>query len=209
MIGETGTVENGGSKPAWIRDALTTQLPANFPWVKALIWFNASDGKFNLRVQTSPQSLAAFRSAIALDTYQANKYAQLDQSPIPSPEQIVLRPPSPTATVPVSETVFGGPAAGAVRCGSARCAQNAAATARAKGVSMRRCHHASATGSGYWILSQALRQKVPRQLYSSASHRENRGGSWRIPDTPHGLKPDGFSGSPSYGMLIPSLRLSA
>ncbi len=115
MIGETGTVENGGSKPAWIRDALTTQLPANFPRVKALIWFNASDGKFNLRVDTSPQSLAAFRSAIALDTYQANKYAQLDQSPIPSPEQIVLRPPSPTATVPVSENVFGGPAPGTVQ----------------------------------------------------------------------------------------------
>jgi len=66
-------------------------------------------------VDTSPASLAAFRSAIALDTYQANKYAALDQSPIPAPEQIVLRPPSPTATVTVSENIFGGPAPGTIQ----------------------------------------------------------------------------------------------
>ena len=101
MIGETGSVEHGGSKSAWITDALTKQLPANFPRVKALIWFNTSDGKYNLRVDTSPRSLAAFRSAIALKTYQPNIYTQLYQSPIPPPEAVILTPPTPT-TLPTT-----------------------------------------------------------------------------------------------------------
>jgi hypothetical protein len=111
MIGETGSVEHGGSKPAWIHDALTVQLPARFPRIKALIWFDTSDGKYNLSVDTSAQSLAAFRSAITLKTYQSNQYADLDQSPIPAPEQIIhpQHVPLTYVTTPLIQNALGGP----------------------------------------------------------------------------------------------------
>jgi hypothetical protein len=96
MIGETGSVENGGPKAAWITDALSTQLPQNYPRIKALVWFEESDANLNLRFDTSPSSLAAFQKAIAATTYQANNYSTLDQSPIPAPEQVVFpSPPTP------------------------------------------------------------------------------------------------------------------
>jgi hypothetical protein len=98
MIGETGSVEDGGSKAGWITDALSTQLPANFPRIKALVWFDETDSNLNLSFDTSPSSLAAFHTAVAAPTYQSNKYSTLDQSPIPAPEQVVL-PPPPTPHV--------------------------------------------------------------------------------------------------------------
>jgi hypothetical protein len=98
MIGETGSVEDGGSKSGWITDALSTQLPRNYPRIKSLVWFEESDGNLNLRYDTSPSSLAAFNKAIATTTYQANNYSTLEQSPIPAPEQVVL-PPPPTPMV--------------------------------------------------------------------------------------------------------------
>ena len=99
MIGETGSIEAGGSKAAWITDALSTQLPRNYPRIKALVWFDDTDGTINLRYDTSRSSLAAFQKAIAAPTYQANTYSTLDQSPIPAPEHVVLPlPPTPTPT---------------------------------------------------------------------------------------------------------------
>ncbi len=105
MIGETGSVEDGGSKPAWITDALSTQLPADFPRIKGLIWFNETAGAtVNSRIDSSPQSLAAFQKGIAAATYQSNHYSTLDQSPIPAPEQVVLpSPPTPAPTPKVIE----------------------------------------------------------------------------------------------------------
>jgi hypothetical protein len=94
MIGETGSVEDGGSKPAWLADALTTQLPSHFPRIKGLIWFNETIGAtVDLRIDSSPQSLAAFQRAIASATYQSNHYSTLNQSPIRAPEDVVLPPP--------------------------------------------------------------------------------------------------------------------
>jgi Glycosyl hydrolase family 26 len=103
MIGEMGSVEDGGSKAAWITDALSTQLPKNYPRIKALVWFEQSDGNLNLRFDTSPSSLAAFQKAIAATTYQANNYSTLDQSPIPAPEQVVF-PSPPTSPPPPTPT---------------------------------------------------------------------------------------------------------
>ena len=65
MIGETGSVEQGGSKAAWITDAFTVQLPQAFQRVRGVVWFDLLDGSIDLRIDTSPQSLAAFQAAIA------------------------------------------------------------------------------------------------------------------------------------------------
>ena len=119
MIGETGSVNDGGSEAAWITDALTTQLPKNFSRIKALIWFDETAGtNIDVSINTSPQSLAAFQQAIAANTYQSNIYRTLDQSPIPAPEQVVLPPPPKPPAVPappVSVSYLSGPSPGTIQ----------------------------------------------------------------------------------------------
>jgi Glycosyl hydrolase family 26 len=65
--------EDGPGKAAWISDALAEQLPANFPQVKALIWFNwriRSGGQWrNWEIESSPSSQAAFAAAISSPYY--------------------------------------------------------------------------------------------------------------------------------------------
>ena len=42
MIAEAGSSEYGGSKAAWVRQALSVELPTAFPRVKAFVWFNST-----------------------------------------------------------------------------------------------------------------------------------------------------------------------
>jgi hypothetical protein len=121
MIGETGSVEDGGSKAAWITDALTTQMPTNFTHIKAFLWFDTVDGNLDLRIDTSPQSLQAFKQAVASDNYAANIYSSLNQSPIPVPEDVILPVTTTSSTAisgggpPISPSYFGGPAFGTIQ----------------------------------------------------------------------------------------------
>ncbi len=90
MLGETASVEAGGGsakKAAWITDALTTQLPANFPKIKAILWFNwdAGNPAYTFPIESSPLATAAFANAIRSEYYAANDFANLDTSPIPPP----------------------------------------------------------------------------------------------------------------------------
>ena len=66
-IAEFGSVEKGGSKAAWLADALA-RVAADSN-VKAIVYYDANDtGGVNAqawRVDTSPASLAAFRAGIA------------------------------------------------------------------------------------------------------------------------------------------------
>ncbi len=95
MIGEMASSEHGGSKPDWIRDAMTVQLPGQFPRIKGLIWFNSTNPGIDLRIDTSPQSLAALRTALASGAYESNTYRFLDQSPIPAPGGVDPKPSVP------------------------------------------------------------------------------------------------------------------
>lgn len=66
MIVETATVEQGGNKAAWI-DELYIELPQQFPQVRAILWFNApwgDDDRADWHIDSSPSSLAAYRSAL-------------------------------------------------------------------------------------------------------------------------------------------------
>lgn len=66
MIAETGSVEPGGSKAAWITDAMLTQLPQNFPRVRAFVWFNENRaGEADWRIESSAGALAAYAQAAA------------------------------------------------------------------------------------------------------------------------------------------------
>jgi beta-mannanase len=73
MIGETASAERGGSKAAWIRNALSTQLPRNFPRIKALLWFNwrvyEKNAWWPWEIESSPRSQHAFANAIRSPYY--------------------------------------------------------------------------------------------------------------------------------------------
>jgi mannan endo-1,4-beta-mannosidase len=72
MIGEVGCAEAGGSKAAWIGDALSVQLPGCFPGLRALCWFNvdlSGSGQADWRIESSPAAQAAFAGAAASATY--------------------------------------------------------------------------------------------------------------------------------------------
>jgi hypothetical protein len=81
MIGETATNENGGSKANWITDVLQTQLPNNFPKVKAFVWFNWPIFENNVTsqwpIESSSSSQNAFRTGISSPYYSTNGYGNL------------------------------------------------------------------------------------------------------------------------------------
>jgi hypothetical protein len=87
MIGEVGSAEKGGNKAAWITDALTMQIPLNYPRIRAVAWFNkiatgletVPDGtveptttSVDWRADSSPMSLEAFSAAVTSPYYQGS-----------------------------------------------------------------------------------------------------------------------------------------
>jgi mannan endo-1,4-beta-mannosidase len=85
MIAETASSENGGAKAAWIADALSVQLPNNFPRIKALVWFNWNDNDPSLSwpIESSQASINAFAGGIANSYYATNNFANYESKPIP------------------------------------------------------------------------------------------------------------------------------
>lgn len=81
MIGETGSAELGGAKASWIADALGTQLPAAFPAIKAINWFNwnlvEGGGRREWPIESSPSTQAAFAKAISSPYYAGNAFGNL------------------------------------------------------------------------------------------------------------------------------------
>ncbi|HEU5105578.1 MAG TPA: glycosyl hydrolase [Solirubrobacterales bacterium] len=79
MIGEFASTEEGGSKAAWIADALETQVPANFPLIKAVVWFNWNHpdggGYWDWPIESSATAEAAFAKAIGSPVYSTNTFS--------------------------------------------------------------------------------------------------------------------------------------
>jgi hypothetical protein len=84
MVAEMASAEQGGSKAAWITDALSTQIPCNFKRIRAFIWFNENK-ETDWRIESSPSAQHAFAAAIQPGFYATNQYNSLKQSPIPVP----------------------------------------------------------------------------------------------------------------------------
>jgi len=68
MIAEIASAD-GGDKAAWIRQGLLSDVPALFPRIRAVIWFNENK-ETDWRVNSSSASLAAFREVVASPSYQ-------------------------------------------------------------------------------------------------------------------------------------------
>jgi mannan endo-1,4-beta-mannosidase len=77
MISQMAAEETGGSKAAWITDALSRQLPHRFPHVKAVLWFNwriYERGRwFDWAIESTPVAQAAFAQAISSAYYRAGR----------------------------------------------------------------------------------------------------------------------------------------
>ncbi|MFD3158350.1 glycoside hydrolase family 26 protein [Haloimpatiens sp. FM7330] len=63
MIGEFSSVEQGGSKAAFIQDVFK-KIPKRYPNIKLVIWFNYADGKYDFRINSSKNSQEAFKQAL-------------------------------------------------------------------------------------------------------------------------------------------------
>jgi beta-mannanase len=88
MLGEWASSENGGSKAAWIADALGVQLPLRYPMIKAIVWFNWNDDdpQLSWTVESSSASAAAFAQGIASGYYAGNRFADLPATTIAPPK---------------------------------------------------------------------------------------------------------------------------
>ena len=97
MIAETASTEVGGSKAAWITDALQAQLPVSWPRVKAVLWFNwnheESNGTMDWVIESSASARAAFAAGISSPYYAANTFGGL---------------PALTKVTPIGEAPAGG-----------------------------------------------------------------------------------------------------
>jgi beta-mannanase len=66
FLAETGSVEQGGDKAAWITDMFAS-LATRYPRITGVCWFNVNDTAANTdwRIDSSPASLLAFNAAVA------------------------------------------------------------------------------------------------------------------------------------------------
>jgi hypothetical protein len=69
MIGETASTEHGGSKAAWIADALGLKIPFEYPAVRAVVWFNKRWDGVNWPIESSLPARLAFARAISSRAY--------------------------------------------------------------------------------------------------------------------------------------------
>ena len=100
MIAETSSAEAGGDKAAWIRQAFLTDIPAHYPRISSVIWFDRIK-ETDWRVNSSDSSLAAWRDVVASSLYGGTVVPTASPSPSATPDS---PSPSPTATATASPT---------------------------------------------------------------------------------------------------------
>jgi Glycosyl hydrolase family 26 len=68
VIGEIASTEQGGSKAQWITDMLSA-LPARYPKIRGLVWFDKFENGMDWPIETSPSAIEAFAAGIARPAY--------------------------------------------------------------------------------------------------------------------------------------------
>jgi hypothetical protein len=77
MIGEFGSVEQGGSKADWFADALTGQIPGKYKQIRAALYFDWAFDGVDWRITTSNAARDAFRRGIGSSHYAPNQYGSI------------------------------------------------------------------------------------------------------------------------------------
>ncbi|MGE5141628.1 MAG: Ig-like domain-containing protein [Rudaea sp.] len=117
MLAEFASIEdkNGDTqrKADWITDALLTQIPGNFPAIRALVWFEWNDGNSanTYYIESSTYSQNAFAGAVSSSLYADNSFGALVSSPIgpPSPgEGADVQPPVTAISSPLDGARVSG-----------------------------------------------------------------------------------------------------
>ncbi len=62
MIAETASASSGGDKAAWIRSAFFSEIPLDFPEIRAIVWFDENKER-PWRFDTNADTAKAFRAA--------------------------------------------------------------------------------------------------------------------------------------------------
>jgi beta-mannanase len=81
MISEIGSTEYGGSKSAWIQDALA-KIPASYPKIRGLLWFEQFDDGMDWPVETSTSATSAFAAGMQNPAYAGNQFGSLAFGPV-------------------------------------------------------------------------------------------------------------------------------
>jgi mannan endo-1,4-beta-mannosidase len=81
MVAEFASSPNGGHKALWIRN-MFAKLPAKYPRIRGLIWFDTLDRGVDWPIETSTTATRAFARGIRKGIYANNRFAELAGSPI-------------------------------------------------------------------------------------------------------------------------------
>ena len=68
MVAEIGSSQSGGDKAEWLTSALRREIPA-FERLRAVVWFSEEFDGVDVRVDSSPEALSAFRAGMSLPIY--------------------------------------------------------------------------------------------------------------------------------------------
>ena len=81
MIGEIGSTESGGAKADWIKNALR-RIPAAYPKIRALLWFDKLDDGMDWPIESSSSASAAFAEGISSPAYVGNSFSSLSATAV-------------------------------------------------------------------------------------------------------------------------------
>jgi endoglucanase len=84
MVAEVASSEYGGSKANWTRDMLA-KIPASYPKIRALVWFDKLDSSMDWPIETSSTATSAFAEGIESSVYSGNTFADLAANAIQPP----------------------------------------------------------------------------------------------------------------------------
>ncbi len=84
LISEIGSTEFGGSKAAWISEALG-RIPTAYPKIRGLVWFDTYDDGMDWPIESSSSASSAFAAGIGGPEYATSAYANLSAGPIQPP----------------------------------------------------------------------------------------------------------------------------
>jgi hypothetical protein len=81
MVGEVASSEIGGSKSAWIKDMLA-KVPAEYPKIRALLYFDKYDSSMDWPLETSGAATSAFAEGVQGSNYLGNTFSTLSATKI-------------------------------------------------------------------------------------------------------------------------------
>jgi mannan endo-1,4-beta-mannosidase len=84
IVSEMGSSEDGGSKAAWISEALG-KITTEYPDIRGVLWFEKYDDGMDWPIETSPTATAAFASGIQAPAFATNSFSELGSGPIQPP----------------------------------------------------------------------------------------------------------------------------